>query len=645
MIEYSTAYQRFISTPSSDEEFVVLSVTELAWIPWECLYEDVVRPWRLVVDNLPDWRGMFRDQIEDVCPVMVRRKSERLGSDVFAAGGFAPTSVEMPGEIHCIGQSIAWAEGLVKFLDAWITPRLLQQLVSIWPSETPHLCDGMTVKTDARAEAFPVNSLPVATVSEIAQESLYQLHRASWPPELLNYCGHGFADEHHVTRGDSEERKDCLGLAWVDDHVRDLHRPNDQAKCQRNVAVCRRTDDLAVQPSPATRSDTSGNGNGERAVSLDVTRLGDGLCAGLAWLNRHHKIANALNVCPARGGDTGTNMLLVELSACGETADDNLRAAGAVARGAAHRALMGARGNSGVVLSQILHGMSRSMDDRSTVTRQFASALAEGSRMTYKGVNRPVQSTVLEAHRTFYRHMAEGEDAALAQAASEASAAPKSFKGKPEPPLSWDTGAAHPHVVTIMQEYALQELAGLVLRKLDGCVSRWPGGTVLSTTSRGQPMTKRTLVKNHVPRDAKQQGWSITSAGMASDFAYERCDEVVAAHQSGVDPCLSRELRDIGQRLWLWRHPNGRTTVSLSALAAELLPEHAGHGSEESVHLLAERLRLMEMSVGKPGDLTTLQLRRLQDAVQRKDPGQELYMLIDQYLKTRSPEESRTAYE
>ena len=87
--------------------------------------------------------------------------------------------------------------------------------------------------------------------------------------------------------------------------------------------------------------------------------LRDLLNAGLAWLDRHHEIVNALNVFPVPDGDTGTNMLLTMKSACGEITDDHLHSAGAVAKAAAHGALMGARGNSGVILSQILRGMSR----------------------------------------------------------------------------------------------------------------------------------------------------------------------------------------------------------------------------------------------------------------------------------------------
>jgi DAK2 domain fusion protein YloV len=140
--------------------------------------------------------------------------------------------------------------------------------------------------------------------------------------------------------------------------------------------------------------------DGHPIMILDAVAFRDLLNAGLAWLDRHHEIVNALNVFPVPDGDTGTNMLLTMKSACGEISAHHLQTAGAVAKAAAHGALMGARGNSGVILSQILRGISRSLDDQSTITGpMFAAALSEGSRIAYRGVNRPVEGTILTVVR------------------------------------------------------------------------------------------------------------------------------------------------------------------------------------------------------------------------------------------------------
>jgi len=135
-------------------------------------------------------------------------------------------------------------------------------------------------------------------------------------------------------------------------------------------------------------------------MRVDGAGFRDLLTAGLAWLDRHHEIVNALNVFPVPDGDTGTNMLLTMKSACEEITTDLHQTAGSVAKAAAHGALMGARGNSGVILSQILRGLSRSLDDQPVITGpMFANALSEGSRIAYKGVNRPVEGTILTVVR------------------------------------------------------------------------------------------------------------------------------------------------------------------------------------------------------------------------------------------------------
>jgi DAK2 domain fusion protein YloV len=134
--------------------------------------------------------------------------------------------------------------------------------------------------------------------------------------------------------------------------------------------------------------------------ALDGVTLRDLLEAGLRWLDRHHEIVNALNVFPVPDGDTGTNMLLTMRSACQEITAESLHSAAEVSKAAAHGALMGARGNSGVILSQILRGFSRSLDGAITISGvQFAAALAEGSHVAYKGVNRPVEGTILTVVR------------------------------------------------------------------------------------------------------------------------------------------------------------------------------------------------------------------------------------------------------
>jgi DAK2 domain fusion protein YloV len=139
---------------------------------------------------------------------------------------------------------------------------------------------------------------------------------------------------------------------------------------------------------------------GVPVTSMSAEQFRDLLQSALAWLDQHREIVNSLNVFPVPDGDTGTNMLLTMRSAVQEVNQSESNSMADLAHAAAQGALMGARGNSGVILSQILRGMSRSLDGQSTLTGpRFATALAEGSRLAYKGVNRPVEGTILTVVR------------------------------------------------------------------------------------------------------------------------------------------------------------------------------------------------------------------------------------------------------
>jgi DAK2 domain fusion protein YloV len=139
---------------------------------------------------------------------------------------------------------------------------------------------------------------------------------------------------------------------------------------------------------------------GVPVTTLDGEQFRRLLQSALMWLDRHHEIVNSLNVFPVPDGDTGTNMLLTMRSAVQETGRADSNDVSEVAHAAAQGALMGARGNSGVILSQILRGMSRSLDNQPTLTGpRLAAALTEGSRLAYKGVNRPVEGTILTVAR------------------------------------------------------------------------------------------------------------------------------------------------------------------------------------------------------------------------------------------------------
>jgi DAK2 domain fusion protein YloV len=133
--------------------------------------------------------------------------------------------------------------------------------------------------------------------------------------------------------------------------------------------------------------------------------------AGLIWLRTNQQTVNALNVFPVPDGDTGTNMVLTMQSAWNEIKDLGHRSisdmSGAVSKGA----LMGARGNSGVILSQLWRGFSRGVHGKDILdAATFVKAFSEARDTAYKGVVRPVEGTIL----TVARGVAEATEAALA---------------------------------------------------------------------------------------------------------------------------------------------------------------------------------------------------------------------------------------
>ena len=138
--------------------------------------------------------------------------------------------------------------------------------------------------------------------------------------------------------------------------------------------------------------------------TLRLTADGQGfkqlIRAALAWLQYHQAAINALNVYPVPDGDTGINMVLTMQSAWAEIQDSPERNVGRVAHQMAHGALMGARGNSGVILSQIWRGFARSLDEKEVYRAQdLAAACQEAATTAYKGVVKPVEGTILTVAR------------------------------------------------------------------------------------------------------------------------------------------------------------------------------------------------------------------------------------------------------
>jgi len=156
--------------------------------------------------------------------------------------------------------------------------------------------------------------------------------------------------------------------------------------------------------------------------SVDAAAVRRWCAAGLAALRRHQAEIDALNVYPVPDGDTGTNLVLTMSSAV-EAADG--ATAAEVVRGAARGALLGARGNSGIILAQLFKGLAAGLERAGAAPitgAVLAAALDGAARGAYDAVAEPVEGTVLTvgvaAAKAAVDAAAHGGVVAVARAAS-----------------------------------------------------------------------------------------------------------------------------------------------------------------------------------------------------------------------------------
>ncbi len=133
---------------------------------------------------------------------------------------------------------------------------------------------------------------------------------------------------------------------------------------------------------------------------IDGLLLRDMVMAGAAMLENNRDAVDALNVFPVPDGDTGTNMSLTMTAAIRELNQKEHVHAGEAADALAKGALRGARGNSGVITSQLYRGFAHGLEGIDRITpKQFASALQSGSEFAYKAMMKPKEGTILTVAR------------------------------------------------------------------------------------------------------------------------------------------------------------------------------------------------------------------------------------------------------
>ena len=151
---------------------------------------------------------------------------------------------------------------------------------------------------------------------------------------------------------------------------------------------------------------------------INGTDFKEMLLSGAAHLSNRHDAIDALNVFPVPDGDTGTNMSMTFTSGVKEAMQACTEDLSLLAKTLSKGLLMGARGNSGVILSQIFRGFYQAIEGKSELTpADLAAAFVNGSKVAYKAVMRPVEGTILtvvrEASAAGEQYMKEHPEATI----------------------------------------------------------------------------------------------------------------------------------------------------------------------------------------------------------------------------------------
>lgn len=151
-----------------------------------------------------------------------------------------------------------------------------------------------------------------------------------------------------------------------------------------------------------------------KVQNMDGVMLKNAFIGAAQYLDKNKEEVDALNVFPVPDGDTGTNMSLTMKSAIKQILNLEEYSAGKVAIAASNGSLMGARGNSGVILSQLFRGFANGLKDKeSATTLDLANAFKLASDTAYKAVMKPTEGTILTVARgcaEYGLEIAKGED-------------------------------------------------------------------------------------------------------------------------------------------------------------------------------------------------------------------------------------------
>ncbi len=266
--------------------------------------------------------------------------------------------------------------------------------------------------------------------------------------------------------------------------------------------------------------------------SLTGVQIRDMITAAAARVERHAAVLNAINVYPVPDGDTGTNMHLTLRSVVEEVQRETGETAGAVLKAIARGALMGARGNSGVIFSQIVRGLSEAAGEaREFDVHILVNGLDRGTEAAYRAVTKPREGTMLTVARG-------AADSARAAASKESAGITSVLKAAMEGARA--TLAKTPELLPVLKEAGVVDAGGQGLTLLlEGAASYLTGEEM--------PMLEMLSIP------IVEQNWVIERAHLqeAGDLRYGFCTEFVVHRPNVTMTAIRERLNPMGDSIVL----------------------------------------------------------------------------------------------
>lgn len=235
-------------------------------------------------------------------------------------------------------------------------------------------------------------------------------------------------------------------------------------------------------------------------------------------LNKQAEYVNSLNVFPVPDGDTGTNMGMTIENGAKEVADKSASTVGEVAGIFAKGLLMGARGNSGVITSQLFRGFSQSVKEKEELTGQdLALAFQSGVEMAYKAVMKPVEGTILTVSR--------GAAIGARKKAEETDDAVEVMKAALE--SAKIALAKTPDMLPVLKEVGVVDSGGQGLVFIyEGFLAALTGEYIASEEFQATPATMTEMIN-------AEHHKSVASHVATEDIKFGYCTEIMVALKKG----------------------------------------------------------------------------------------------------------------